>query len=629
MRSTKGFLIGGFVISLALFFCCRSPVTSDRSRQTIRLSFHVSGIPSEVRAGSSGARLLLPSATCLNVTLTPNEAGLSPETVLPEIPMSDSQTSYEAIFTDIIVGSYTIKAEACDAADTVLFRQSVNLSLGASGSTVSLNLLPVQMSPTCTISPVTTLQSPDSLIIDAGQSVSLAVPMEALIEGSFYSFQLTSYSGDGDVLLFAQDSQGMQLNPVNSTVLDFQVLPLTVSVSDGSVSYLTFYNSATTGSATVAFAINSFSLVLGPNGADSAPSPVQALTGGQSYQASVPIATVTSLGWTKSNARFDGWNTSADGSGTAIPASTGSRTLAEPAETLYAQWKEVDFTQATVTIGVQSWSSISMSADGSRIAAGGVFVSSDQGLTWTERSVPGATGWCSIASSADGTRLAATFNPGNIYTSSDSGATWALYSSTGFWYSIASSADGSRLVAVRQSSGVYCSADYGASWSGPYIGSYDYTHTASSSDGKYLAATASGANIWTSQDYGATWTDRTGGSLGSRSWSSIATSADGSHLVAAIWGGTGTIWTSADYGATWTQRTSAGSGDWVAAASSGDGSRLIATIKNGYIYNSDDYGVTWTAYTAAGSRDWGAVAMSADGTEFAAIYSGGGFCRGE
>jgi len=99
-------------------------------------------------------------------------------------------------------------------------------------------------------------------------------------------------------------------------------------------------------------------------------------------------------------------------------------------------------------------------------------------------------------------------------------------------------------------------------------------------------------------DVGATWTERT--SAGSRNWTSLASSADGTKLAAGVGNG-GYIYTSTDSGATWTERTNAGSRDWKAIASSSDGSKLAAG-SSGYIYTSTDSGATWTERTSAGSR---------------------------
>jgi photosystem II stability/assembly factor-like uncharacterized protein len=52
--------------------------------------------------------------------------------------------------------------------------------------------------------------------------------------------------------------------------------------------------------------------------------------------------------------------------------------------------------------------------------------------------------------------LAGAYNA-QIYTSTDSGATWTARDSSRSWYSVASSADGTKLVAVEQGGQIYTS----------------------------------------------------------------------------------------------------------------------------------------------------------------------------
>src|SRR5436190_795884 len=73
---------------------------------------------------------------------------------------------------------------------------------------------------------------------------------------------------------------------------------------------------------------------------------------------------------------------------------------------------------------------------------------------------------------------------------------------------------------------------------------------------------------------------------------------------------------------TWTQ-TSAPITNWSGVASSADGSRLVAAVSGGRIYTSTDSGAGWTA-TGAPSTNWSAVASSADGTKLVAVVNGGG-----
>src|SRR5262249_17833926 len=59
----------------------------------------------------------------------------------------------------------------------------------------------------------------------------------------------------------------------------------------------------------------------------------------------------------------------------------------------------------------------------------------------------------------------------------------------------------------------------------------------------------------------------------------------------------------------WTPREN--NRNWQAIASSADGSKLVATVYGGQIYTSTDSGLTWTPRDS--SREWYSVASSADG----------------
>jgi hypothetical protein len=112
------------------------------------------------------------------------------------------------------------------------------------------------------------------------------------------------------------------------------------------------------------------------------------------------------------------------------------------------------------------WESVASSADGSKMVAasatafvitntgvGGVYTSTDFGMTWTSNNVPAAN-WYGVASSADGTKLVAVSDV-SIYTSTNSGASWVSNSvpNNNIWISVASSADGNSLVAATYISG--------------------------------------------------------------------------------------------------------------------------------------------------------------------------------
>jgi hypothetical protein len=140
-----------------------------------------------------------------------------------------------------------------------------------------------------------------------------------------------------------------------------------------------------------------------------------------------------------------------------------------------------------------------------------------------------------------------------------------------------------------------------------------WTSVASSADGVKLAAAVSGGQIYTSTDSGVTWTARES----NRSWLDVASSADGVKLAAVVLNGQ--IYTSTDSGVSWTPHES--NRLWHSIASSSDGSRLVAAVDGGQIYTSTDSGVTWTARQT--NRNWWDVTSSADGVRIAAIVSGG------
>ena len=78
------------------------------------------------------------------------------------------------------------------------------------------------------------------------------------------------------------------------------------------------------------------------------------------------------------------------------------------------------------------------------------------------------------------------------------------------------------------------------------------------------------------------WTEDT--SVGStKAWYSVASSADGTKLVAAVY--QGNLWTSTDSGGTWTEDTSVGSTKtWNSVASSADGTKLVAAVQHGNLW---------------------------------------------
>jgi photosystem II stability/assembly factor-like uncharacterized protein len=142
---------------------------------------------------------------------------------------------------------------------------------------------------------------------------------------------------------------------------------------------------------------------------------------------------------------------------------------------------------------------------------------------------------------------------------------------------------------------------------------------ASSADGTKMVAVASGDTIYTSADSGKTWYST---SASPAAWRAVASSADGSKLVAAL--NMGDIYLSTNSGSTWAS-SGAQHLAWTSLASSADGTRLVATVNNnGGIYTWTSSSGSWSP-TSAQSANWSSVASSADGTRLAAAGGSGIF----
>jgi len=303
------------------------------------------------------------------------------------------------------------------------------------------------------------------------------------------------------------------------------------------------------------------------------------------------------------------------------------------------------------------WTSVASSADGTKLVAVGyfsIYTSTNSGVTWISNA-PSAD-WISVASSADGNKLvaAAGYYNGFIYTSTNAGATWLVTSAPDTnWVSVASSADGTKLVAAAGNGYtfngitipglIYTSTNSGTSWTATSAPSTNWQTVASSADGTKLVAVVAGAVdggigsdgepygvetdglIYTSTNAGATWQATSAVAFG---WNSVASSADGSKLIAASWGGW--LVSSTNSGATWaTVNLPPNTNYFTCVASSADGSKLVAIANlvncggQGLIYISTNSGASWMD-TSAPNQDFRSVACSPDGNKLVAAVNGGG-----
>jgi photosystem II stability/assembly factor-like uncharacterized protein len=183
-----------------------------------------------------------------------------------------------------------------------------------------------------------------------------------------------------------------------------------------------------------------------------------------------------------------------------------------------------------------SWHATAVSADGNKLFTFGqkMYVSTDSGVSWTTNNLPYQYGGSATISADGNTILFA--NPGyppHIYASIDTGATWVTNSMPFYIMGIAASADGKKLAVPILGGGIYTSTNSGTSWAVTSAPNNSWRAIASSADGNVLVAAANygpAGSIYSSSDAGLTWTSNNVVSL---SWNRVASSADGSKLFAA------------------------------------------------------------------------------------------------
>ena len=232
---------------------------------------------------------------------------------------------------------------------------------------------------------------------------------------------------------------------------------------------------------------------------------------------------------------------------------------------------------------------------------------------WVQRSAPVVDfGW--VASSADGLKLAAA-DSARYYTSADGGVTW-VSRTTGYFFAGAVSGDGGTILCAPYPGNISRSLDGGATRTTlTAAGSRSWEEIACSHNGQTILAVAGDASIFVSTNGGTAFAR----SLTSNAFNTCAISGDGTKMMVG-YGAASTLYTSADSGVNWVARTGAGSRGWSALSISPDGTRYLAAA-SGYIGLSTDGGVAWTALSGLPTRTWAALTMSVDGQIILAVSS--------
>ena len=257
--------------------------------------------------------------------------------------------------------------------------------------------------------------------------------------------------------------------------------------------------------------------------------------------------------------------------------------------------------------------------------SGSLLHSSTLGASWAasvdllSAALP-VTGWDAAAVAAGtGQYMFAADRTGSIYSSLNYGANWTAQISPTGVYALASTYDGTTAVAAVNGGQLYRSLDYGVTWTA-ISGSTGGRAVAMSSTGTYMLAPTS-STVVTSSDSGTTWNTTTVSGY----WNGAAVSSTGAVMVAVGSSASGIV-VSTNYGASWSTAQLTGN-QWYAVASSADGTHLIA-VGNGVIAVSENTGTSWTTLpllpgTSAGST-WYAVTCDSTGTHATAGSSGTG-----
>ena len=194
-----------------------------------------------------------------------------------------------------------------------------------------------------------------------------------------------------------------------------------------------------------------------------------------------------------------------------------------------------------------NWTSVACSSNGSIVVAtqgantmggkttyGSLFVSTDEGAAWRIPDRVHVGVWTSSAVSLDGTVMVAaqeldeTGYPGQVWTSTDSGASWTSNGPHMKWSSVAMNSNGTMMMAAAStpSGFVYASSDFGVSWTAtPQYGN----RVGVSPDGTTVVAGETDGDLFVSFDGGSNWVQQIDSPKAP--WSSLALSSNGMRIV--------------------------------------------------------------------------------------------------
>ena len=233
-----------------------------------------------------------------------------------------------------------------------------------------------------------------------------------------------------------------------------------------------------------------------------------------------------------------------------------------------------------------------------------------------------ALGWYGVAASVDFTTMVATVYNGNIYKSTNSGASWTTLPSAGIrpWLGVTCNAVCSKIAAVANSDNIWLSTDGGDSWSAlTGAGVKSWQSITSNSDFTKFMATVYNGKVYRSEDSGLTWILLSGSPT--KAWQQIASNGDFTKFLAATTGNSN-LYTSINSGVNWDATLAASTADWKGVCVSSNFVHMAATSNLSYPWISHDSGVTWNKLVSAGARQWVNMAATPDFTKVVAPVYG-------
>jgi hypothetical protein len=220
------------------------------------------------------------------------------------------------------------------------------------------------------------------------------------------------------------------------------------------------------------------------------------------------------------------------------------------------------------------------------VNTGELFVSTDQGATWVIRTALPVHDAVGLAAGATQWQLYLASASGSVYRSADAGNTWSAVGAVpaSDVVDVAIRPDLSLLLLTRTGS-LYRSTDEGATFSAvASLTGSDFVGLAAPSTSEHYALAGTG-EVWKSGDGGTTWT--AAGAIAM----SDAVKIRAIHTSLFVMSSTGDLWRSVDSGTNWTPTGTLSQSGMTSLAE--DGANLVAATGAGEVASSPD-GTSWT-----------------------------------